>query len=240
MTDAQIDAGRRAVAARCPGSSSSSRSFVPACSLSVIVAGVFWMACQAFGWELRFRQSFGVTVHAFLPGDRAVDRPARDALEPADDRSPDAWGTSCRPTRASWSAPRAAKVLHSLLSSLDLMSFWTMGLLVLGLSAATGAPRGRMAVLVFRPLGHLCPRKDGDCGDLLRTRAAGGVETPDGGKSYYPPGRALTHADRHPGHHEGLRDGRGEGPRPLRASRSASSGASTSPSWARPAPESRR
>ena len=40
-------------------------------------------------------------------------------------------------------------MLHSLLSSFDVMSFWTMGLLVLGLSAATGAPRGRMAVLVF-------------------------------------------------------------------------------------------
>ena len=29
------------------------------------------------------------------------------------------------------------------------MSFWTMGLLVLGLSAATRAPRGRVAALVL-------------------------------------------------------------------------------------------
>jgi hypothetical protein len=43
---------------------------------------------------------------------------------------------------------QADKTLHSLLGSLDLLSFWTMGLLVLGLSAATSARRGRMAILV--------------------------------------------------------------------------------------------
>jgi hypothetical protein len=44
---------------------------------------------------------------------------------------------------------KTAKTLHSLLSTLDLMSFWTMGLLVLGLSAATGASQGRMAGLIL-------------------------------------------------------------------------------------------
>jgi hypothetical protein len=43
----------------------------------------------------------------------------------------------------------AAPAAHSLLSSIDLLSFWTMALLVLGLSFATKAPRGRVAALVL-------------------------------------------------------------------------------------------
>jgi hypothetical protein len=39
-------------------------------------------------------------------------------------------------------------VLHGLLSSLDLFSFWGMGLLVLGLSAAAKTSRARMGALV--------------------------------------------------------------------------------------------
>ena len=44
--------------------------------------------------------------------------------------------------------PRADKVLHSLAASVDLFAFWAMALLVLGLSAAAGASRRRMAILV--------------------------------------------------------------------------------------------
>jgi len=116
--------------------------------LSVIVAGALWMACQAFGWELKFRQSYGVTIHAFLPGivlsvALLVMLWNRDSIDPrtVGDLLPTNPGVLV--------SAKTAKALHSLLSSLDLMSFWTMGLLVLGLSAATGAPRGRMAGLIL-------------------------------------------------------------------------------------------
>src|SRR5262245_37558701 len=33
--------------------------------LVLVVAAVFWGACNAFGWEVRFKQSLGVTSHAF-------------------------------------------------------------------------------------------------------------------------------------------------------------------------------
>jgi hypothetical protein len=44
---------------------------------------------------------------------------------------------------------QSAPGLHSLLASVDVLSFWTMALLVLGLSEATGVRKGRMAGLVL-------------------------------------------------------------------------------------------
>ncbi len=116
--------------------------------LSVIVAGVYWMACQAFGWELKFRQSYGVTIHAFLPS-IVLSVGLLAMLWNRDSIDPQTVGDLLPTNPGVLVTAKGAKLLHSLLSSLDLMSFWTMGLLVLGLSAATKAPRGRMAGLVF-------------------------------------------------------------------------------------------
>jgi hypothetical protein len=112
----------------------------------LVVAAVFWGACQAFGWEVRFKQSLGITAHAFFPGVLASiglafalwNRPTVD-LEKARDAIP---------TNLGYLAPNVDKVTYSLLSSIDLFSFWTMALLVLGLSAAAKTSRARMAVLV--------------------------------------------------------------------------------------------
>ncbi len=116
--------------------------------VAAATAGVMWMGCHAFGMELRFRQSFGVTVHAFLPhvlGAIALfailwGKPAIDP-EAVEDMLPTHLGVLVSRT--------AAPAAHSLLSSIDLLSFWTMALLVLGLSFATKAPRGRVAALVL-------------------------------------------------------------------------------------------
>ena len=110
------------------------------------VAAVLWGACRAFGWEVRFPQSLGVTAHAFVPGLLGSillavvlwNRPTVD-LEKARDATP---------TNLGYLAPDVDKVTYSLLSSIDLFSFWTMALLVLGLSVAAGTSRGRMAALV--------------------------------------------------------------------------------------------
>jgi hypothetical protein len=115
--------------------------------VALTTAGVLWAACQAFGWEVRFRQSLGVTAHAFVPGILASAALlavlwGRDTIDP---RSlGDLIPTSPGPLVDRQTAP----LLHCLLSSFDLLSAWTMALLVLGLSEATGAPGRRMAGLV--------------------------------------------------------------------------------------------
>jgi len=123
-----------------------------AAAAPAIVAGAtaaaLWLSCQAFGWEIRFRQSFGVTLHAFLPSvvasvvllgmlwNRATIDP-----QTVGDLLPTNPGVGVN--------ARSQATLHALLSSLDVLSFWTMGLLVLGLSAATRAPRARVAMMVL-------------------------------------------------------------------------------------------
>ena len=113
----------------------------------VIVAAVLWGACNAFAWEVRFRQSLGVASHAFLPNLLATvgllaalwNRPTVDPQKVGD----------ALPTNLGHFAQGADRVTHGLLSSIDLFSFWSMALIVLGLSAAAKAPRGRMAALVL-------------------------------------------------------------------------------------------
>jgi Yip1 domain len=116
--------------------------------LTLVTAGAVWMGCQAFGWDLRFRQSFGVAAHAFLPGVLAslVLFPTlwgRATIDPQglDDVLPTNLGR--------FVSRHSDKVLHSLLGSFDLLSLWTVVLLVLGLSAAAKVSRTRMAGLVL-------------------------------------------------------------------------------------------
>jgi hypothetical protein len=112
-----------------------------------IVAGAMWAGCQAFGWEVRFRQSLGVTAHAFLPG-VLVSVGLLAVLWNRVTIDPQTVGDAL-PTSLGGLVDRTGNsVLHGLASSIDLFSFWTMALLVLGLSAAANASRGRMAVLV--------------------------------------------------------------------------------------------
>jgi Yip1-like protein len=115
--------------------------------IALAVAGILWVACQAFGWDVKFRQSLGVTAHAFLPATLGsiallVVLWNRVSLDPQ------LVGDALRTNPGFLVDRETNSVLHGLLASLDLFSFWTMALLVLGLSAAAGAPRGRVAVLV--------------------------------------------------------------------------------------------
>ncbi len=116
--------------------------------VAVITAGALWMACQAFGWELRFRQSLGVTAHAFLPGILA-SIVLFALLWGKTTIDPQSLDDVLHTSPAFLVSRRTDKALHGLLGSLDLLSFWSIGLLVLGLSAATKASRGRVAGLVL-------------------------------------------------------------------------------------------
>jgi Yip1 domain len=115
--------------------------------VTLLVALVLWGACQAFGWEVRFPQSLGVTAHAFFPATLASLALLavlwnRDTIDP--ERVRDVLHTN----PGFLFDPGTDKVLHGLAASLDLFSLWAMVLLVLGLSFAAKASRARMAVLV--------------------------------------------------------------------------------------------
>ena len=114
--------------------------------VTLIVAAVLWGACNAFGWEVKFRQSLGVTAHAFFPG-VLYGLALLAALWNRTTVDPQKIGDAL-PTNLGYFAPGTDSVTHGLLASVDLFSFWTMALLVLGLSAAAKSSRGRMAVLV--------------------------------------------------------------------------------------------
>jgi len=116
-------------------------------AIVLCVAAVLWAACQAFGWEVRFRQSLGITAHSFLPstlGSIALIGILwnRDTIDPG------AVSDALHTNLGFLVSARSDPVLHGLLSSVDLFSFWAMGLMVLGLSAAAKASRARVAALV--------------------------------------------------------------------------------------------
>ena len=112
-----------------------------------VVAGVYWGACNAFGWEVRFKQSLGVTSHAFLPHALASFALAAAVWNQTTVDMQKSWDLV--PTNLGYVAREADKVTHSLASSIDIFSFWTMALLVLGLAAAAKASRTRVAILVL-------------------------------------------------------------------------------------------
>jgi hypothetical protein len=117
-------------------------------AIAAITAGALWIGCQAFGWELRFRQSFGVVAHAYLPGVLAAIVLfavlwGRSTIDPQE------IDDLLRTSPAFLVDRRADRTLHSLLASFDALSVWSMMLMTLGLSSATGASRGRVAALVL-------------------------------------------------------------------------------------------
>jgi hypothetical protein len=115
--------------------------------LAAAVAGVLWAACQAFGWEVRFRQSLGVTAHALLPGTLGSVA-LLGVLWNRATIDPQSVGDALPTNLGLLVSAHSDRLVHGLLASIDLFSFWTMALLVLGLSAAARTSRVRMAVLV--------------------------------------------------------------------------------------------
>jgi hypothetical protein len=115
--------------------------------LALLTAAVLWGACQAFGWEVRYEQSLGVTAHAFFPATLASIALIavfwnRQAIDP------ETIGDALHTNLGFLVDPRTDRALHSLAASVDLFTFWAIALLVLGLSSAAGASRRRMAILV--------------------------------------------------------------------------------------------
>jgi hypothetical protein len=116
--------------------------------IALILATVFWVSFKAFGWDLAFRQSFGVTSHALLPyiGTSMllilfVTR--LDLVNPAE------LGDLTRSNLGFLVDHRANPALHSLASSLDVFTLWVLALLVIGFSVAAKVPRKRAAAVIL-------------------------------------------------------------------------------------------
>ena len=93
--------------------------------VTAAIAGIVWASCQAFGWEVRFAQSMGLTAHAFLPGTlKSIGLLA--VLWNRASINPDLVGDAL-PSSLGFLVGAQDRVLHGLLSSLDLFSFWDPG-----------------------------------------------------------------------------------------------------------------
>jgi Yip1-like protein len=114
--------------------------------ISLLIALVFWGAFKAFGWDATFQQSFGVTTHAFLPGILAsvLLLPLIVRQETVD---PQNLGDLLR-SNLGFLVDSSSKVLHSLAQSIDLFSFWSLALLIVGFSAAARVSRKAAAGVI--------------------------------------------------------------------------------------------
>ncbi len=115
--------------------------------VALLLALVFWLSFKAFGHELTFPQSFGVTTHAFLPSLGVsmlliffVTR--LDLVNPAD------LGDLVKSNPGFLVDRHSNPVLHSLLGSIDVFSLWVLALLVIGFAIAAKATRAKASTLI--------------------------------------------------------------------------------------------
>lgn len=115
--------------------------------VALVLATVFWISFKAFGWDLAFRQSFGVTAHAMLPYIGAtmllilfVTR--LDLVNPAD------LGDLTHANLGFLVDRHTNPVLNSIARSIDVFTLWVLALLVIGFAAAAKVPRRKAAILI--------------------------------------------------------------------------------------------
>ncbi len=112
------------------------------------LAAVLWVSFKAFGWDVAFRQSFGITSHALLPyiGTSMllilfVTR--LDLVNPAD------LGDLTHSNLGFLVDRHEHAALHSLAASIDVFTFWVLGLLVIGFAIAARVPKKKAAILIL-------------------------------------------------------------------------------------------
>lgn len=115
--------------------------------VTLLLAGVFWLSFKAFGWDHTFKQSLGVTAHAYLPNCLAAIlliffTLRLDRFNPAD------LGDIVRSSPAFLVDRKENPVLHSMVQSFDVFSLWSLVLLVIGYSIAAKVSRAKAASIV--------------------------------------------------------------------------------------------
>ncbi len=116
--------------------------------VTLLVTLVFWGAFKAFGWDFGFKQGLAVTTHGFLPGvlGAFVLIPVLSSRETID---PQAIGDMLRSNLGFLVEKDASPVVHSLLQSVDVFSFWSLFLMTVGFAAAARISRKSAGGLVF-------------------------------------------------------------------------------------------
>ncbi|HEV8611804.1 MAG TPA: YIP1 family protein [Thermoanaerobaculia bacterium] len=114
---------------------------------ALLVAAVFWISFRAFGSDVAFRQSFGVTSHAMLPS-IGTSMLLIFFVTGVDLVNPSDLGDLTRSNLGLLVDRRANPVLHSLARSMDVFTLWVLALLVIGFAAAAKASRRKAAGLV--------------------------------------------------------------------------------------------
>ena len=115
--------------------------------ITLLLAGVFWLSFKAFGWDHTYRQSLGVTSHAYLPNCLAAILLAVIAMR-LERFNPADLGDMVRSNPAFLVDRHTSPVLHSLLQSFDVFSIWVLVLLVIGYSIAAKVSRGKAASII--------------------------------------------------------------------------------------------
>jgi hypothetical protein len=115
--------------------------------IALVIGGVNLLAFKAFGWDLKFKQAFGVTSHALLPTIGIsmlliffVSR--LDVVNPAD------LGDVTHSNLGFLVDRHVNPALHSIARSLDIFGIWMLVLLVIGFAAAANVPRRKAAILI--------------------------------------------------------------------------------------------
>lgn len=116
--------------------------------MMLIVGVLFWGALRAFGADNSFRQSFSVTLYAFAPQfiKSIITTAIAAARTSIDARSVNALLKS---NLGAFTSPIESPVAFAILGSIDLFTIWTIVLLSIGLSAISGFPKGKLAMLVI-------------------------------------------------------------------------------------------
>ena len=115
--------------------------------VSLVVGLVFWGSFKAFGWDMSFRQSFGVTTHAFLPSvlGSLLFLPVLMRQETVDPQTMQDLFLS----NLGFLVDRhTSPAVHSILQSIDLFSIWNVVLFVIGYAAAAKVSRKKAASVV--------------------------------------------------------------------------------------------
>ena len=116
-------------------------------AVSLLVAVVLWGAFKAFGWDLSYRQAFGTTTHAFLPGVLGSVILFLVVLR-QETVDPSGLQDMLRSNLGFLVERKASPAVHSLLQSLDVFSIWSLVLLVLGFAAAARVSRKSAAGVI--------------------------------------------------------------------------------------------
>jgi hypothetical protein len=114
----------------------------------VIVAGILLLGVRLFGGEGDFKQAFSVTLYAWIPYVilsiiTAIVVVAKGSFDPM------AAATIVKSNPAFLVPMKEQFVLYSLLSMLDVFTFWVLGLLIVGFASVSKLSKGKTAAIVI-------------------------------------------------------------------------------------------